>query len=52
MLILASSFTPEPVLATGFLVAALVAVAVLAHCFDPVEPDTDPGYPASQRRFG
>jgi low temperature requirement protein LtrA len=33
VLILASSFTPEPVLATGLLLASLVAAAVIARCF-------------------
>jgi low temperature requirement protein LtrA len=37
-LILASSFTPEPVLATGVVVAGLVAAAVIARCFEPAEP--------------
>jgi low temperature requirement protein LtrA len=35
-LILATSFTPEPVLGTGLVVAGLVAAAVIARCFDPV----------------
>jgi low temperature requirement protein LtrA len=38
-LILASSFTPVPVLATGLLGATLVAAAVISHCFDPAEPE-------------
>ena len=40
VLILASSFTPEPVLATGLLVATLVAAAVIAGCFAPAEPES------------
>jgi len=35
VLILASSFTPEPVLATGVVLAGLVAAAVIARCFEP-----------------
>jgi low temperature requirement protein LtrA len=35
VLILASSFTPEPVLVTGLLLASLVAAAVIARCFQP-----------------
>ena len=40
VLILASSFTPQPVLGTGLLLASLVAAAVVARCFEPapVEP--------------
>ena len=34
-LILASSFTPQPVLSTGLVLAALVAAAVIARCFEP-----------------
>jgi hypothetical protein len=36
-LALASSFTSQPVLATGIVLAALVAAAVIARCFDPAE---------------
>jgi low temperature requirement protein LtrA len=39
VLIVASSFTPEPVLATGLIVAALVAAAVIVRCFEPAEPE-------------
>jgi low temperature requirement protein LtrA len=35
VLILATSFTPEPVLGTGLILAALVAAAVIARCFEP-----------------
>ncbi len=35
VLIMASSFTPEPVLATGVVLAGLVAAAVIARCFEP-----------------
>ena len=35
VLILASSFTPQPVLITGLLLASLVAAAVIARCFEP-----------------
>ena len=35
VLILALSFTPEPVLGTGVVLAALVATAVVARCFEP-----------------
>jgi hypothetical protein len=34
VLILAASFTPEPVMTTGLLLASLVAAAVIARCFD------------------
>ena len=34
-LILASSFTPEPVLGAGLILAVLVAAAVVARCFEP-----------------
>jgi low temperature requirement protein LtrA len=34
-LILGSSVTPEPVLATGLILAALVAASVIARCFEP-----------------
>ncbi|MEW6477257.1 MAG: low temperature requirement protein A [Actinomycetota bacterium] len=37
-LILSSSVTPQPVLATGLVVAALVAVAVIGRCFEPAPP--------------
>ncbi len=37
VLILASSFTPEPVLGTGIVLAGLVAAAVIARCFEPAE---------------
>ncbi|MCA1841796.1 MAG: low temperature requirement protein A [Actinobacteria bacterium] len=40
VLILATSFTPEPVLATGLLLASLVAIAVIARCFRP-EPEPE-----------
>jgi low temperature requirement protein LtrA len=39
VLILASSFTPEPVLATGLLLAALVASALAADCFRVAPPE-------------
>jgi low temperature requirement protein LtrA len=35
VLILASSFTPEPVLSTGVVLAGLIAAAVIARCFEP-----------------
>jgi low temperature requirement protein LtrA len=35
VLILASSFTPQPVLSTGVLLAGLIAAAVIARCFEP-----------------
>jgi hypothetical protein len=35
VLILASSFTPQPVLGTGVVLAGLVAAAVIARCFEP-----------------
>jgi low temperature requirement protein LtrA len=35
VLILASSFTPQPVLSTGLVLAALVAAALIARCFNP-----------------
>ena len=35
VLILATSFTREPVLGTGLVLAALVAAAVIARCFEP-----------------
>ena len=38
VLILASSFTPEPVLGTGVVLAGLVAAAVIARCFEPAQP--------------
>jgi low temperature requirement protein LtrA len=38
-LILGSSFTPEPVLGTGLILALLIAAAVIARCFDPA-PET------------
>jgi len=37
VLILASSFTPEPVLGTGVVLAGLVAAAVIARCFESAE---------------
>jgi low temperature requirement protein LtrA len=37
VLILASSFTPQPVLSTGILLAGLIAAAVVARCFEPAE---------------
>ena len=37
-LILASSFTPEPVLGTGVVLAGLVSAAVIARCFEPAPP--------------
>ena len=37
VLILAASFTPEPVLGTGVVLAGLVAAAVVARCFEPAE---------------
>jgi hypothetical protein len=37
-LILASSFTPEPVLGTGVILAGLITAAVIARCFEPAEP--------------
>jgi low temperature requirement protein LtrA len=45
VLILASSLTPEPVLATGILVATLVSAAVIARCFEarPVRSEAVPG---------
>jgi low temperature requirement protein LtrA len=39
VLILASSFTPEPVLATGLLLAVLVAAGVTARAFQPARPE-------------
>jgi low temperature requirement protein LtrA len=36
-LILASGFTSQPVLATGIVLAALIAAAVIARCFEPAE---------------
>src|SRR5918999_1432513 len=36
-LILASSFTPQPVLSTGVVLAALIAAAVIARCFEPAD---------------
>lgn len=39
VLILALSFTPEPVLGTGIVLAALVAAAVIARCFEPAASD-------------
>jgi low temperature requirement protein LtrA len=48
VLILASSFTPEPVLATGLLVATLVAAAaVVANCFRPAPPEATSVDPVS-----
>ena len=38
VLILASSFTPQPVLGTGVVLAGLVAAAVIARCFEPAPP--------------
>ncbi|HKY74740.1 MAG TPA: low temperature requirement protein A [Acidimicrobiia bacterium] len=38
-LILGSSFTPQPVLATGAVLVALVAAAVIARCFEPAASD-------------
>jgi low temperature requirement protein LtrA len=38
-LILASSFSPEPVLATGLLLAGLITAAVVARCFEPAPSD-------------
>lgn len=38
-LVLASSFTPQPVLATGFILVVLVAAAVIARCFEPAVSD-------------
>jgi low temperature requirement protein LtrA len=38
VLILGSSFTPEPVLGTGVVLAGLVAAAVIARCFEPAPP--------------
>jgi low temperature requirement protein LtrA len=35
VLILAASFTPEPVLTTGALLASLVSAGVIARCFEP-----------------
>ena len=35
VLILGSSFTPQPVLSTGLLLAALLAAAAVARCFEP-----------------
>jgi hypothetical protein len=35
VLILASSFTPQPVLSTGIVLAGLIAAAVIARCFEP-----------------
>ena len=35
VLILGSSFTPQPVLSTGVVLAGLIAAAVIARCFDP-----------------
>ena len=35
VLILAASFTPQPVLVTGLLLGGLVAVGVIAHCLEP-----------------
>jgi low temperature requirement protein LtrA len=40
VLILASSFTPQPVLITGLLLASLVAAAVIARCFEPASAAT------------
>jgi len=42
--VLGASFSPEPVLTTGLVLAALVIAGVIAHCFDPVpeEPSSDP----------
>jgi low temperature requirement protein LtrA len=37
VLILASSFTPQPVLATGVVLAAMVGAAVVADCFRPAD---------------
>ena len=37
-LILATSFTPEPVLATGLVLAGLVGAAVISRCFEPADP--------------
>jgi low temperature requirement protein LtrA len=37
-LILAASFSAEPVLVTGLILAALVAAAVIARCFEPASP--------------
>jgi low temperature requirement protein LtrA len=42
VLILGSSLTPEPVLATGVLVAALVGASVIARCFDPAPEPSEP----------
>ena len=50
VLILASSFTPEPVLATGLLVATLVAAAVVANCFRPAPPEATSAVPVSSPR--
>ncbi|MCA1842943.1 MAG: low temperature requirement protein A, partial [Actinobacteria bacterium] len=38
VLILASSFTPEPVLSTGLVLAGLITAAVIARCFEPARP--------------
>lgn len=37
VLILASSFTPQPVLGTGLVMAALIGAAVIARCFEPAD---------------
>jgi low temperature requirement protein LtrA len=39
-LVLSSSFTPEPVLTTGLVLAALVASAVIARCFEVAADET------------
>ena len=44
VLILASAFTPQPVLITGLLVASLVGSAVIARCFEPAGPVEAPRY--------
>ena len=38
-LILASSFSPEPVLVTGLILASLIAAAVIARCFEMAEDE-------------
>jgi low temperature requirement protein LtrA len=47
VLVLASGFTPQPVLGTGLVLAALIAAAVIARCFEPTGR-----VPSSEVRLG
>jgi len=38
VLVLASSFTPQPVLGVGVVLTGLIAAAVIARCFEPAPP--------------